>query len=102
MNEINFSSSINHLKRKNDGEINTASGKKARLDELATLAALEALAGSHVEEPTEDQILDKLEKFPETYATLSLETIEPISFNVKACSKNGLCLQYMDSFYQNK
>lgn len=105
MNKIEpgFISSVNPLKRKAPEPLTSETGKKARLDELATAAALEALAaGAPAEEITQEQILDKLEKFPEFYSTLAFEYRESMSFNLEACTRNGLCLQYMDNFYRNK
>lgn len=101
--EPGFMSSVNPLKRKAQEQLTSESGKKARLDDLATAAALEALAaGAPREELTQEQILDKIEKFPEFYSTLAFEYNESMSFNLEACTRNGLCLQYMDSFYKNK
>lgn len=98
-----IASSVNQLKRKASTDISPEAVKKARLDELATLAALSALASeSAAEEPTEEQQLDKLEKFPDHYLSLPFEMKESVLFNKLACSKNGLCLQYMDTFYRNK
>lgn len=91
------------LKRAREGEESSSHlAKKARIEDLATAAALEALAGAVSEEPSQEDILNKLEKFPDAYLSLSSDYTESLAFNIEACTKNGLCLQYMDSFYRNK
>lgn len=98
----------NPLKRRAEEEAHSSTGKRARLEDLtateeaATAAALKALAESDFHEMTEDQIFNEIEKSADFYVSLSFELKESIEFNQKACSRNGLCLQYMDSFYQNK